>query len=193
MPPGMNIRDMLRRAEGLRSADKPAGIVADLAGRAVRTSRTGGLLRGAWLGHPVHPILVTVPIGAWTGATVLDLSGEHTAARRLVALGLAAVPPAVLAGLADYPDLNPAARRVGLVHAAANTIATALLTASYAGRRADRHTLGAVLTLLGLGVAGVGGALGGHLAYALGAGVHRYEAPPFVRRPDERPAAATVS
>lgn len=188
----MNIRDMLRRVEGLRSADKPAEAVAGLAGRAVRATRTGGLLRGAWLGHPVHPILVTVPIGAWTGATVLDLTGDRTAARRLVALGLAAVPPSVLAGLADYPELNPAQRRVGLVHAAANTLATALLAASYVSRRANRHTAGTVLTLLGLGVAGAGGALGGHLAYALGAGVHRYDAPPFVRRPDD-PRDSTAS
>jgi uncharacterized membrane protein len=186
----MNIRDMLRRVESLRSADKPAGVVAEVANRALRKTPVGDLLRGAWLGHPVHPILVTVPIGAWTGATLLDLTGERTAARRLVALGLAAVPPSVLAGLADYPDLNPAQRRVGLVHAAANTIATALLTASYASRRANRHGVGAALTLLGLGVTGAAGALGGHLAYAQGAGVHRYESPPFVRRPD-KPVAAS--
>lgn len=185
----MKPRDMLDRAEKLRSLDKPAGVVAGLAGRVLRPAKIREALRGAWLGHPVHPVLVTVPIGAWVGAAVLDLTGDRTAARRLVALGLAMVPPSVAAGLADYADLEPAQRRVGLVHAAANTVATALLAASYGLRRSNRHAAGMLLTALGLGAASAGGALGGHLAYAQGAGVRRFEEPPFVRRPE--PAAVS--
>ena len=29
-------------------------------------------LHGAWLGHPLHPVLTDVPVGAWTTAVVLD-------------------------------------------------------------------------------------------------------------------------
>ncbi|HEY7595952.1 MAG TPA: DUF2231 domain-containing protein [Actinophytocola sp.] len=183
----MKPRDMLRRAETLRSVDKPAGALAGVTDRVLRAVKIRELLRGAWLGHPLHPVLVTVPLGAWTGATMLDCTGQRVAARRLVALGLAMVPPSVAAGLADYTDLDPAQRRVGLLHAAANTVATSLLAASYGCRRTNRYAAGVLLTLLGVGVASAGGALGGHLAYAQGSGVRRFEEPPFIRRPE--PAA----
>src|SRR5215472_4183084 len=29
-------------------------------------------LHGVWLGHPLHPALTDVPIGAWTAAMVFD-------------------------------------------------------------------------------------------------------------------------
>lgn len=29
-------------------------------------------LHGTWLGHPLHPVLTDVPIGAWTAALALD-------------------------------------------------------------------------------------------------------------------------
>jgi hypothetical protein len=29
-------------------------------------------LHGTWLGHPLHPVLTDVPIGAWTTALALD-------------------------------------------------------------------------------------------------------------------------
>src|SRR5215469_16724105 len=31
------------------------------------------VLNGSWLGHPLHPLLTDVPIGAWTVAILLDL------------------------------------------------------------------------------------------------------------------------
>jgi uncharacterized membrane protein len=181
-PLPMNLHDLLRRAESLPAADKPAGLLARVSGKVVPGKRFAEFLRGAWLGHPVHPILVTVPIGAWLSTGVLDLTGRRAAARQVVAFGLATVPAAVLAGLADYADLNAAQRRTGVVHAAANTVATALAVASFACRSRNRHAAGAVLNALGLAAAGAGGALGGHLAYAQGAGVRRYD-PPFERRP----------
>ena len=30
------------------------------------------LLHGTWLGHPLHPVLVQVPVGSWTSAGLLD-------------------------------------------------------------------------------------------------------------------------
>src|SRR5919199_1075370 len=33
------------------------------------------LLSGTWLGHPLHPPLADVVIGAWTSALLLDLLG----------------------------------------------------------------------------------------------------------------------
>lgn len=170
------------RTESLRTVDKPAGLLSQLAGKVRAPRRLADLLRGAWLGHPVHPVLVTVPIGAWTGSLLLDCTGQRAAARQLLGLGLMAVPAAVVTGIADYPDTT-AQQRVGAVHATANTIATILIAASYLCRRANRHGAGVILSALGVAAAGGGGALGGHLAYAQGVGVHRYQNPPFVRRP----------
>src|SRR5947208_10573528 len=49
------------------------------------------VLSGTWLGHQLHPVLTDLPIGAWTMATALDLTGGRradAAARRLVGLGV---------------------------------------------------------------------------------------------------------
>ncbi len=34
------------------------------------------LLSGTWMGHPLHPMLTDVPIGAWTSAVALDPRGR---------------------------------------------------------------------------------------------------------------------
>lgn len=174
----MNLHDALRTAENLRAADRPAVAVAAAARRLLRSRRLREVLRGSWLGHPLHPLIITVPIGAWVCASALDVrAGNEEAARRLTGIGLAAAPPTVLLGLADYEGLGRRQQRVGVVHAIANTAALACFTASYAARRRDAHTGGKLLSLLGLALLGVGGALGGHLAYAQGAGVFRWQRP----------------
>ena len=167
----MNLHKLLRRAEDVTALDG-AGVAVM---RTVRRLPPGlrRLLRGEWLGHPVHPIVVTVPIGAYVSAAVLDLTpGMRNAARKLVGIGLLTTPVAVALGFADYAELDARQRRVGLVHAATNAIASAFFTASYLNR-SNRRTWG----LLGLTALGTGGALGGHLAYAQGAGVHRWQLP----------------
>jgi uncharacterized membrane protein len=179
----MNLHDVLDRAESLEAADKPGGLLTRLASRITSNERLAAFLRGAWLGHPVHPLVVTVPIGAWLTAAVLDLTGQRVAARQVMAFGLSAVPAAVLAGLADYTDLGATQRRVAVAHAAANTVATTLALSSFVSRCRHAHGAGMVLNALGIAATGVGGALGGHLAYAQGVGVRRFN-PPFVRRPE---------
>lgn len=174
----MNLHEVLRKVEDLRAADRPAASVAAVARRLLRPPGLRRVLRGSWLGHPLHPLVITVPIGAWACASVLDVrAGNEEVARRLTGIGLAAAPPAVLLGLADYDRLNRRQQRVGVVHAIANTAALACFAASYAARRQEAHAKGKLLSLLGMSVLGVGGALGGHLAYAQGAGVFRWQRP----------------
>jgi len=87
-------------------------------------------LHGVWLGQPVHPALVALPLGFWTSATVLDfVPGASRASRVLLALGLAGTLPAAAAGLADYASLHREQQRVGLVHAASGAGASALFAA----------------------------------------------------------------
>src|ERR671920_2443870 len=69
----------------------------------LRPQAAKDLLHGTWLGHPLHPVLVQVPIGAFLSAAVLDLvPGARKAATTLIAVGTASTPPAVAAGLLDW-------------------------------------------------------------------------------------------
>jgi hypothetical protein len=86
----------------LEQLDKPAGAAAKAVGQVVGQGFVKDLLSGSQLGHPLHPLLTDVPIGALSSATVLDLVGGHRAehaADVLVALGLLSALPTVAAGL----------------------------------------------------------------------------------------------
>ena len=151
-------------------ADALAGVLRPLMPRGAARD----LLSGTAAGHPLHPMLVSVPIGSWLGASWLDATAGRSgraAARRLVALGVLAAAPTALSGSSDWLHTQGAERRVGLVHAAGNDLALGLYVASWQARRQGRHTRGVALALAGAGLLGLSGWLGGHLTYALGVGV----------------------
>ncbi len=168
--------------EGASALD-PAAEAVDRVASVVPPGPVKDALSGVALGHPAHPMLVTVPIGAVTSAVVLDvLGGDQRAARRLVALGLFSAVPAALSGLSDWSDTRGAERRVGIAHLALNAAGLSLLGASWWTRRprADRPFLpgsvagsvaGPLLSVAGLSLLGGSGWLGGHLSYAMGVGV----------------------
>src|SRR5438876_2386744 len=92
-------------------------------------------LNGVWLGHPLHPALVSVPSGCWTAAAILDALAFRTgkpsrAATPVVALGVLGGIAAAAPGLADWDNLTDEHRRIGVVHAAANTVALISYTMS---------------------------------------------------------------
>ncbi|MDI3331736.1 MAG: Rieske (2Fe-2S) protein [Micrococcus sp.] len=170
------IDDLVGGVERWRALDGIGRPVAAAVSRAVSPRPVRNLLSGTALGHPAHPVLTDLPIGAWSMAAVLDVVGGRAAepaADLLVATGVAAAVPTAATGLNDWSDTKGAARRVGQVHAAANTIGLALYSASYAYRRRGRRTTGKALGLAGLGAVLAGGFLGGHLSYALGVNVNR--------------------
>lgn len=156
----------------------------DALGRGVRALPLRGgrdLLHGRWLGHPVHPLLVQVPVGSWLSAALLDLRpGRAREAGSLIAVGLATAAPAALAGAVDWAELHPRQQRVGLVHALANTAAVGLYAASLACRVKGRAKAGRGLGFLGLTAVAAGGLLGGHLAYRQAAGANHVEEVPQV-------------
>ena len=95
----------------------PASEAIDAVVSKVPNGAVKDLLSGVAVGHPAHPALVAVPIGALTGVVALDVAGDQSAAaRRLVGLSLLSSVPAALAGLSDWSDTRGAERRVGLVH-----------------------------------------------------------------------------
>ncbi len=160
--------------EELRLVDPPADAVTGLIRRLLPAGPVKDLLSGTWLGHALHPLLTDLPIGFWTSAWVLDLVGGRSsapAARKLVGLGVLSALPTAAAGAADWSDTTERDRRVGFVHAAANTVALASYTMSYVERRRDRRGRGILWGWVGAAAATAGGYLGGHLIAALGVGV----------------------
>ena len=156
-------------------------------------------LHGTWLGHQLHPVLVAGPIGLWAGAVLLDLTGGREgrrAAQRLVGAGVLAAVPTAASGVADWSELGSAKKplRVGLVHAAVNDVVLLLYASSWLARRRGDHARGRLLALAGAGGLGVGGYLGGHLAYAQAVGVNRNHGERRVPRDwtDAGPAADLV-
>ncbi|MDG9724675.1 Rieske (2Fe-2S) protein [Streptomyces sp. DH41] len=149
--------------------------------RALPLGRARDALHGRWLGHPVHPLMVQVPIGSWMSAAVLDLlPGRNREAGLLVGVGLAAAGPAALAGAVDWAELHRQQTRVGLVHAVANTAAVGLYGASLLCRLTGRAGAGRAYGFLGLTAVGLGGMLGGHLAYRQASGANHAEEVPHV-------------
>ncbi len=168
MPIFENVVASIEHADVL---DRPAdGLAAGL--DTVLKPGVRKVLSGAWLGHPVHPLLVTVPIGAWVSSTVLDFTtGNEVAARRLVGFGLLGAAGAAVTGASDWRATVGRARRVGIVHMLFNSVALTLYAASWRARAGGRQRRGVVLALIGALLLSGGGYLGGHLSYALGANV----------------------
>ena len=149
------------------------------------------VLHGRWLGHPLHPALVNVPLGAWTIAAVLDAIEEGSGNRALgsgadaaIGLGLMGALGAVITGIADWRHTEGQARRVGLAHGLLNTGALALYTTSLILRRFKARRAGRGVAALGYIVANASAYLGGHLVFNQQIGVDHTA--------DQRPPQAFV-
>jgi nitrite reductase/ring-hydroxylating ferredoxin subunit/uncharacterized membrane protein len=168
------IAERIERLEALDAVAEPLQ-------KGVRTAVPQGselkdLLSGTWLGHPLHPPLTDVVIGAWTSALLLDLVGDEDheeAADRLVAAGVLAAVPTAAAGLSDWAELRGGSRRVGSVHALGNTTALLLHIFSWAARRRGARRRGVALSALGYAAATFSAWLGGHLSFGKGIGVNQ--------------------
>ncbi len=158
----------IERAEGL---DQISAAIAAVDGKVLTIPWVRNLLSGTFLGHPLHPLLVAVPIGAWTAATVFDLVGDEKGAQRLVGLGVLSAAPTAAAGASDWLHTNGAEQRVGLVHALANSLTIGAYALSWWERFRGHRGRGIAWSSVGGVTLAVGGWLGGHLAYALGVGV----------------------
>ncbi|MEX0874624.1 MAG: Rieske 2Fe-2S domain-containing protein [Actinomycetota bacterium] len=165
----------VRMLSGAPVLDGPARVMLEAVSRRFRFGAVKDVLSGAGLGHPNHPWLTDLPIGFWTNATFLDIFGgerSRVAARRLVGAGILSVVPTAVTGLSDLSDVDDAAtRRIGVAHAAANSVALICYVASYIARARGRR--GRLSSALGLCALTAGGYLGGHLVYRAGIGVNR--------------------
>jgi uncharacterized membrane protein len=132
-------------------------------------------------GHPVHPALVAVPIGAWVASFVFDVASHLVGdprflaegSRWLIAIGVLGALAAALAGFLDLLAIPTGTRafRIGLVHMSINLAVTAAYLVGFFLRRT---TAGPVpwgplaLSAVALAALAVSGYLGGELAYRYG-------------------------
>lgn len=163
---------IVTRIEDTKALDAAAEPIQGAARAVLASDRVRAVLAGEPIGHRLHPALVSVPIGSWVSASVLDLTaGNRAAARRLVAFGCLAALPTAAAGARDWLDTRGAERRTGLVHALLNDVALATYYTSWRSRRRGHEVRGALLALVGSSVLAAAGWLGGHLAFSRGVGV----------------------
>ncbi|WP_412027848.1 DUF2231 domain-containing protein [Deinococcus yunweiensis] len=137
------------------------------------------VLHGEPVGHPIHPILVHLPLGGWVIAAALDHlpakspgANEHAADLALT-LGTLGAVGTIATGWTDWSNTRGEARRTGLIHGALNEVAFLLNVGSLVARRRNRRGLGKALSGAALGLAVAGGFLGGELVYRHGLGVGR--------------------
>lgn len=157
-------------------------------------------------GHPFHPILVTVPIGAWVCGLVFDIA-SHVVDRPgfltqgsewLIAIGVLGAFAAASVGFLDLFVIpsRTAAFRTGLLHMSLNLTVTGAYIVNFFWRHgsyADGHAVAAgplALAALSLALLAVSGFLGGKLAYRYGVRVadEHTQAEGFAHPPAASPA-----
>jgi nitrite reductase/ring-hydroxylating ferredoxin subunit/uncharacterized membrane protein len=143
-------------------------------------------LNGVWIGHPLHPLITDMPIGAWTATAVLDgvglATGQQslqTAANITLATGLAGAVGAAVTGFTDWKDTYGEGKKTGLFHGLAMVATVVLYTASLIVRltsssgRSSRGSVGTGLGYAGYAVMAFGSYFGGEEVFDLGSGVNR--------------------
>jgi uncharacterized membrane protein len=136
------------------------------------------------LGHPVHPMLVVLPLGLFSIAVVSDLiylfagnSDFALVAYWNIAIGVIGGLAAAVFGLVDWLAIpsGTRAKAIGLWHGAGNVLITGLFAVSWLLRPSDGlyapDLLPAVLGVIGVAMALVTAWLGGELVYRLRIGV----------------------
>jgi nitrite reductase/ring-hydroxylating ferredoxin subunit/uncharacterized membrane protein len=149
-------------------------------GEAVRD--TADLLHGTWLGHPFHPVLTEITIGAWFVGGVFDAVGAIGRTRgarltgdRLAAIGTACAIPTALTGLADFSTFPKWSAQPATVHAALNVANIGLYATSLWERRRGNRRRGLALSWLAQALTMASAWLGGMLVYKHKVGVDHSE------------------
>jgi uncharacterized membrane protein len=140
--------------------------------------------RAKLLGHPIHQMLIVLPLGLLIGAWLFDVISAifhrpifGTIGYWNAAAGIITGLIAATFGVIDWTAIpsRTRAKAIGLWHAGANVLVLVLFAASWLMRRSifahapNRTTL--ILVTVALVLGGVSGWLGGELVGRLGIGV----------------------
>jgi uncharacterized membrane protein len=130
--------------------------------------------------HPIHPMLVVLPLGLWVAALVFDTiyAVGRDQSMRVVAFwnvgaGVIGAVLAAIPGFVDWLSLTGRAARVGTYHLLLNLGAVAVFAVNWFVRtRVDGDSpWPLILSIVGVVAVGVSGWLGGQLVYVHRVGV----------------------
>jgi uncharacterized membrane protein len=131
--------------------------------------------------HPIHPMLIPIPIGLWIFSLVCDLihaAGSADPAWPTVALytmggGIVGALAAALPGLIDLLSLPPEPRRTAIMHMVINLMVVALYVINFWMRLNHSVDLKVPLglSIIGIGLLVISGWLGGKMVYVHGVAV----------------------
>lgn len=141
-------------------------------------------------GHPIHPMLVPIPIGLWLFSFACDLIhkfGSGDAEWATVALytmigGIVGALLAAAPGFIDFTSLPDEPKKTAGIHMTINLVIVALFAANAwwrisSGNASDAGMNGPLwLSLVSVLMLAVSGWLGGHLVYKKGVAVNVDEA-----------------
>ncbi len=144
--------------------------------------RPGTALRSALygtrtLGHPLHPALTDLPVGAWTVAVVADYAAHFTtriptqAGDVALAVALVGALASAVTGFTDLYNTYGHERRVAVSHGLTMVIAVLLGMASVGLRwwaGSGLHPLAVGLSTAGVAILFTGAYLGGHVVFGMG-------------------------
>jgi uncharacterized membrane protein len=135
-------------------------------------------------GHPFHPVLVTVPLGAWTSSLIFDIASHIVdepgfltrGSEWLIGIGIVGALAAATFGFLDLLAIPTGTRafRTGLVHMSLNLGVTVAYVVNFLWRQGtftDQDSVAAgqlALSVVSMAVLGASGNLGGKLAYRYG-------------------------
>lgn len=149
-------------------------------------------------GHPIHPMLVSLPIGLFVFSFVCDLiyvfgSGNPTfatVALYTMAGGIVGALAAAIFGFVDLLSLPPEPRKTAITHMSINLIVVVLYVINFWLRSRTPDAPGGYvwLSLLAIALLVVSGWLGGKMVYVYGvavSGVDERAAAPKPRAPGE--------
>lgn len=146
-------------------------------------------LLGDWLGHPLHPALVHVPIALWLGALIIDIlnlcgvGGLSTLRTSYwaILIGLISTLVVVPAGVAEWTQIKRErpAWNLALWHMILNVITALLMLISLILRSGQAYDAvqvpiaAFVINIIANIILLVSGYLGGRMVYEHGVGVAR--------------------
>ena len=140
------------------------------------------------MGHPIHPILIPFPLGLLSTSAVFDVVHLLTGNGKwseisfwMIAAGIIGGLAAAVFGLIDWLAIpsGTRAKAVGMWHGATNVLMVTLLMVTLfiaswlfrADAPGDPEIVTIVLSFVAVGLASLGGFLGGELVVRLGVGV----------------------
>ncbi len=160
-------------------------------------------LLGKWLKHPLHPVLVHLPVGLWSASIMFDVAylfsrnpDLASASYYSIFIGLLGAFFAVIAGFAEFANIKPGteAKRKTMTHMILNLIVTVFFIVSYLMRKemlaqGTIPTASIVISAIAFVLLSISGYIGGDLAYNYGLGSRRDRESTFKNNKENRKAA----